>query len=91
MILSKKSFFVPGQEPTIEETKFEENKNEPLNFDTRKTKYNIDNYVIIEEEKKIVDFEVGKLFGEAAMMDPDKALRSLSGMAKTDCIFLLLN
>jgi len=34
---------------------------------------------------------VGTLIGEIAMMDPEKATRSVSVMAKTDCVFLLLN
>lgn len=34
---------------------------------------------------------VGTMIGDIAMMDPLKATRALSGMAKTDCIFLLLN
>ena len=34
---------------------------------------------------------VGTLIGEIAMMNPEKGTRLLSGMAKTDCIFLLLN
>ena len=34
---------------------------------------------------------VGALIGEIAMMDPTKASRLFSGMAKTDSIFLLLN
>lgn len=31
------------------------------------------------------------MIGEVAMMDPKAATRALSGMAKTDSIFLLLN
>jgi hypothetical protein len=31
------------------------------------------------------------MIGEIAMLDPTKALRSLSGLTKTDCVFLLLN
>ena len=31
------------------------------------------------------------MIGEIAMMNPDKATRAVSVMAKTDCIFLLLN
>jgi CRP-like cAMP-binding protein len=56
----------------------------------RKTKVYKDNFVIIEEEIKIVEMGAGVVIGELAMMDP-KAVRALSGMAKTDCIFLLLN
>ena len=44
----------------------------------------------IEEEFKITEMGVGIIIGELAMMDP-KATRALTGMAKTDCIFLLLN
>ena len=55
-----------------------------------KTKIVKDNFVIIEEETKVVEFPAGKIIGELAMMDP-KATRALSGMTKTDCIFLLLN
>lgn len=46
--------------------------------------------MIIEEEIKIAEVGSGIVIGELAMMDP-KATRALSGMAKTDCIFLLLN
>ena len=48
--------------------------------------------IVIEEEIKM-EFEagVGSLIGEMAMMEPSKSLRALSGMAKTDSIFLLLN
>lgn len=56
----------------------------------RKTKTYKDNFCIIEEEFKIVEMSAGVVIGELAMMDP-KAVRALSGMAKTDCIFLLLN
>jgi len=56
----------------------------------RKTKTLKDNFVIMEEEFKIGEATVGTVIGELAMMDP-KATRALSGMAKTDCIFLLLN
>ena len=38
----------------------------------------------------MVELGVGTMIGEVAMMDP-KATRALSGMAKTDCVFLLLN
>jgi CRP-like cAMP-binding protein len=31
------------------------------------------------------------MFGEIALLDPNKATRALSAMSKTDCIFLLLN
>lgn len=56
----------------------------------RKTKIYKDNFVIVEEEVKVVELGVGTMIGEVAMMDP-KATRALSGMAKTDCVFLLLN
>ena len=56
----------------------------------RKKKIYKDNYVIIEEEVKVTEMGTGLVIGELAMMDP-KAVRALSGMAKTDCIFLLLN
>ncbi len=46
--------------------------------------------MIVEEEIKVVEFGVGNMIGEVAMMDP-KATRALSGMAKSDCVFLLLN
>jgi len=49
-----------------------------------------DNFVTIEEETKVVELGVGIMIGEVAMMDKN-AVRALSGMAKTDCIFLLLN
>ena len=56
----------------------------------KKTKIYKDNFVIFEEEIKITEMGTGLVIGEIAMMDP-KAVRALSGMAKTDCIFLLLN
>jgi len=31
------------------------------------------------------------MLGDIAMLDPSKATRMLSAMAKTDCVFLLLN
>lgn len=31
------------------------------------------------------------MIGEIAMLDPEKATRALSGMTKSDCVFLLLN
>ena len=46
---------------------------------------------MVEEETKVAECGVGVVIGEIAMMDPLKATRALSGMAKTDCIFLLLN
>lgn len=46
---------------------------------------------MVEQEIKIVEVGVGFMIGELAMLDPEKATRALSGMAKTDCVFLLLN
>jgi hypothetical protein len=46
---------------------------------------------VIEEEVKVCDIGVGAMIGEIAMLDPTKATRALSGMAKVDCVFLLLN
>ena len=60
-------------------------------IDYKMTKIQLDNYVVIEEERKVGECGVGIIIGEIAMMDPLKATRALSGMAKTDCIFLLLN
>ncbi len=51
----------------------------------------MDQYVLIEEEEKVGECGVGILIGEIAMMNPEKGTRLLSGMAKSDCIFLLLN
>ncbi|CDW82196.1 UNKNOWN [Stylonychia lemnae] len=58
-------------------------------------------YIMIEEEEKVWEVAEGAIIGEIAMMDPLKATRALSGMnlicsimigmAKTDCVFLLLN
>ncbi len=31
------------------------------------------------------------MIGEIAMLDPDKEKRAKSAMAKTDCVFLILN
>jgi CRP-like cAMP-binding protein len=50
-----------------------------------------DNYVYIEEEVKVGECEEGTLIGEIAMLDPDKEKRAKSAMAKTDCVFLILN
>jgi CRP-like cAMP-binding protein len=60
--------------------------------DAKRTKTLQDEMIVIEEEIKM-GFEsgVGSLIGEIAMMDPSKASRALSGMAKTDSVFLLLN
>ncbi len=46
---------------------------------------------MIEEEEKFVELGVGTMIGDIAMMNPEKATRMLSGIAKQDCIFLLLN
>lgn len=60
--------------------------------DPKRTKTINDEIIVIEEEIKM-PFEsgVGSLIGEIAMMDPTKGSRALSGMAKIDSIFLLLN
>jgi hypothetical protein len=60
--------------------------------DPKRTKTVSEELIVIEEEIKM-PFEsgVGALIGEIAMMDPTKASRLFSGMAKTDSIFLLLN
>lgn len=50
-----------------------------------------DGVTTVEEEKKIGECEEGALIGEIAMIDSEKSTRSLSALAKTDCIFLLLN
>lgn len=50
-----------------------------------------DNYVYIEEEVKAGECIEGTLIGEIAMLDPEKEKRAKSAMAKTDCIFLILN
>ena len=50
-----------------------------------------DNYVYIEEEAKAGECSEGILIGEMAMLEPEKETRAKSGMAKTDCIFLILN
>lgn len=57
----------------------------------RKTQVIRDNYVYIEEEVKVGELEEGTLIGEIAMLDPEKGKRAKSAMAKTDCIFLVLN
>lgn len=57
----------------------------------RKTKFTKDNYTIIEEERKVADIDPGSMIGELAMLDPSKKPRAKSAMAKTDCVFLLLN
>ena len=51
--------------------------------------------MIYEYEKKIAENNVGIIIGINAMMEKDKTnaskRRALSIMAKTDCIFILLN
>lgn len=37
------------------------------------------------------ELESGRLFGEIALLDPNKATRALSAMCRSDCILLLLN
>lgn len=58
---------------------------------TRKTRISTNNYVTVEEETKVGECNEGTMIGEIAMIDPEKATRARSAMAKTDCIFLLLN
>jgi CRP-like cAMP-binding protein len=58
----------------------------------KKNKIRMENCVIVEEEIKMpFEQSVGIMIGEIAMMNPENTTRALSGMAKTDCIFLLLN
>lgn len=45
----------------------------------------------VECENEVVVFSKGKLFGEIALLDPNKATRMLSALTKTDCILLVLN
>lgn len=60
-------------------------------FENKRNKTIKDNLVVIEEEVKMpFEQSVGIMIGEIAMMN-ENATRALSGMAKTDCIFLLLN
>ena len=42
-------------------------------------------------ENVIVEFHKGRLFGEIALTNPDKATRMLSAMTKNDCILLVFN
>lgn len=61
-------------------------------FENKRSKLIKDNLVVIEEEIKMpFEQSVGIMIGEIAMMNPENTTRALSGMAKTDCIFLLLN
>ena len=46
--------------------------------------------MVVEEETKVKELAAGIMIGEIAMME-ENARRLLSGMAKTDCVFLLLN
>lgn len=45
----------------------------------------------VEVENVVAEFDKGRLFGEIALLEPDKATRVLSAMTKTDCILLILN
>lgn len=45
----------------------------------------------VECENVVAEFERGRLFGEIALLDPDKATRLLSAMTRTDCILLIFN
>ncbi len=49
------------------------------------------NITSVEIENIIVTFSKGKLFGEIALLNPDKKVRALSGMTKTDSVLLILN
>lgn len=48
-------------------------------------------HTVVETETKIVEQGVGIMIGELAMLKPETEVRALSGMAKTDCVFLLFN
>ena len=50
-----------------------------------------DGMFTVECENNIVTFPKGKLFGEIALLDPNKATRMLSALTKTDSILLVLN
>jgi len=50
-----------------------------------------DGITTVEQEIKKAEVGEGALFGETAMIDPEKNQRTCSLMAKTDCIFVLLN
>jgi hypothetical protein len=45
----------------------------------------------VEVENVVAEFNKGMLFGEIALLKPEKATRVLSAMTKTDCIFITLN
>lgn len=57
----------------------------------KKSKLVHGNNVIFEIEKKVAENYVGTIIGVNAMMNPNTEVRALSVMAKTDCIFILLN
>lgn len=91
----KSTTYMKGHEPQSPSSEANKNaeafaKTAAEDLDKRTTKIYHENFVIVEEEFKVVEFGVGTMIGELAMMDPT-ATRALSGMAKTDCIFLLLN
>jgi hypothetical protein len=44
-----------------------------------------------ECENIVAEFPKGRLFGEIALIDPNKPIRALSAMTKTDCILIWLN
>lgn len=69
----------------------EDLKEKELFENRKKNKIRMENMVIVEEEIKMpFEQSVGVMIGEIAMMNPGTT-RALSGMAKTDCVFLLLN
>ena len=45
----------------------------------------------VEVENVIVEFPKGRLFGEIALTNPEKATRMLSDMTKNECILLVFN
>lgn len=50
-----------------------------------------DGMYTVECENTVVTFPKGRLFGEIALLDPNKATRMLSALTKNDCILLVLN
>jgi hypothetical protein len=50
-----------------------------------------ENLTCVEVENVVVEFPKGRLFGEIALTNPDKATRMLSGMTKNDSILLVFN
>ncbi|CDW91816.1 camp-dependent protein kinase regulatory [Stylonychia lemnae] len=70
--------------------KYQEEQKEKELLANRRRKIYKDNFVTVEEEFKVVELGVGIMIGEVAMMDKN-GVRALSGMAKNDSIFLLLN